>query len=110
MEMPLKVTIFGYANTECGPFPCDDQRTCGLDDCHPGGKFLEACEALKNALTRDYGDRVRVSVVLLDEGIPDSIRTLIEEHHPPVPIILVNGRLVPLGRISLTHLRKFLTV
>jgi hypothetical protein len=109
MEVPIEVTVFGYADGECGPFPCDDHRTCGLDDCHPGGKLQDACAALETALKKEYGDRVRLKTVLLDDGIPEGIRLLIEEHHPPVPIVLVDGRLVPLGRISFVHLKKFLT-
>jgi hypothetical protein len=110
MKVPIEVIVFGYADADCGPFPCDDQRTCGLDDCYPGGKFQDACAALEKALKKAYGNRVSFRKVLLDDGIPESIRSLIEEHHPPVPIILVNGRLVPLGRISFAHLKKFLTV
>jgi hypothetical protein len=109
MDVPRVVTIYGYEDAECGPFPCDDNRTCELEACHPGGKFQDACAALKDAVTREYGGRVRLEVVLLDDGIPEDIRSLIEEHHPPVPIVLVNGRLVPMGRVSLAHLRKFLT-
>ncbi len=109
MGMPVEVTLYGYSNAECGPFPCDEYRTCGLVECSPKGTFSEACRALENALKKEYGERVRVRMVPLDEGVPDEIRPLIEEQHPAVPIVLVNGRLVPLGRVSLSHLKKFLT-
>ncbi len=109
MTLTRTVTIYGYADAACGPFPCDEHRTCGLDACHPDGTFQEACAALEKALETEYGGQVRLQVQLLDEGIPEVLRTLIEEHHPPVPIVLIDGRLVPLGRVSLTHIKKFLT-
>ncbi|MDD1678759.1 MAG: hypothetical protein LUO93_06195 [Methanomicrobiales archaeon] len=109
MNKTVEIAIFGYADTECGPFPCDDTRTCGLAACHPDGGFQEACAALAKILVKEYGDRVAFRVVLLDDGIPEEIRSLIEEHHPPVPIVLVNGHLVPLGRVSFTHLKKYLS-
>jgi hypothetical protein len=108
MNMPVEIAIFGYSNTDCGPFPCDEHRTCGLEECHPEGEFQKACAALEKALKKEYGDRITLRTILLDEGIPEEIRVLIEQHHPPVPIVLVNGRLVPLGRVSLTHLKKYL--
>jgi hypothetical protein len=109
MDVTMEVTIFGYAEGECGPFPCDAYRTCGLEECHPGGKFVDSCAALEKALKREYGDRIRLQMILLDEGIPDTLRPVIEDYHPAVPIVLVNGQLVPLGRVSLSHLRKYLT-
>ncbi|MDD1675936.1 MAG: hypothetical protein LUQ17_04530 [Methanomicrobiales archaeon] len=109
MDSPVEIEIFGYTADECGPFPCDDQRSCGLDECHPEGGFCKACTALENALKKEFGDRVRVRVTLLDDGVPDRIRKIVEEHHPAVPIVLIDGRLVPLGRISLSHMKRFLT-
>jgi hypothetical protein len=110
MEVPIEVTIYGYSDAECGPFPCDEHRTCGLEECFPTGAFQDACIALGNALRREYEGRVTLRMVLLDDGIPEEIHSLIEQQHPPVPIVLINGRLVPLGRVSLTQLKKYLTV
>ncbi len=104
----MEIEIFGYSTDECGPFPCDDQRSCELAECHPGGRFCEACTALENALKKEYGDRVRVRVTLLDEGVPERIRSLVEEQHPAVPIVLLNGRLIPVGRISLPRVRDYI--
>jgi hypothetical protein len=109
MDVPTEITIFGYAEAECGPFPCDEHRTCGLEECYPSGRFQEACAALGNALNRKYGGRTTLRVVLLDDGIPEEIRSLVEERHPAVPIVLVDGRLIPLGRVSFTHLTRYLT-
>jgi hypothetical protein len=109
MDVPIKVTIYGYSDAGCGPFPCDEHRTCGLEECFPTGTFQDACHALGNALQREYEGRVTLRMVLLDEGIPEEILSLIEQQHPAVPIVLVNGRLVPLGRVSLTQLKKYLT-
>ena len=43
---------------------------------------------------------------VLDEGVPDYVKTIVEKHHPPLPIVLVNGNVTPLGRISLPLLQK----
>jgi hypothetical protein len=31
---------------------------------------------------------------------------MIEDNHPPIPIVMVNGNLTPLGRISLPLIRE----
>jgi len=47
-----------------------------------------------------------VKTTLIDAGMPEYVRLLIEERHPPIPIILVNGRLTPIGRISLDLIKE----
>jgi hypothetical protein len=106
MKQSVLVEIIGFSDGSCGPFPCDEDRTCGLDQCHPQGMFLEACNALREALANTYGDRVKLKITLLDEGVPERVRDLVQRHQPPLPMVLVDGTLIPLGRISFTHLKK----
>ena len=100
------VEIVGLMESECGPFPCDETRSCGLETCYPSNSLMDAISALRDELLADYGDRVEVQVTLIDEGMPDHIRKIIEERHPPIPIILVNGRLTSIGRISLGLIKE----
>ncbi|KUG19975.1 MAG: hypothetical protein KO206_06540 [Methanomicrobiaceae archaeon] len=95
------VEIVGLSTSECGPFPCDETRTCGLEVCYPSNSLMDAVDALRQAILEEYGDRVEVQLTLLDEEMPEHIREIIEKRHPPLPIILVNGRLTAIGRISL---------
>ncbi len=100
------VEIVGLMESECGPFPCDETRSCGLETCYPSNSLIDAISALRDELLADYGDRVEVQVILIDEEMPDHIRKLIEERHPPIPIILINGRLTSIGRISLGLIKE----
>jgi hypothetical protein len=104
MGDPLLIEIIGFSGTDCGPFPCEPDRTCGLEECFPSGSFMEAAEALRRALAGRYRDRVRFTLTLLDDGVPDRVKAIIEKSHPPVPIVLVGGRVTPIGRISLTRI------
>ena len=81
MAAPVEIEIVGYAESECGPFPCDGDRTCGLSACFPTGQFLKAAEGLRDYLAVTYGERVTVTVTLLDRGIPARIREIIETLH-----------------------------
>jgi len=100
------VEIVGFMESECGPFPCDETRSCGLETCYPSNSLMDAIGALRDELLDLYGDRVEVKTTLLDEAMPDHIRTIIEERHPPIPIILVNGRLTSIGRVSLDLIKE----
>jgi len=42
-------------------------------------------ESESRELLDEYGDRVEVKTILLDDEMPDRIRELIEERHPPSP-------------------------
>lgn len=106
MKIPVVVEVAGYGSSDCSPFPCDETRSCGLSACHPGGKLDAAFEALAAGLQDEYGDRVSVSLIRLDEGVPERIREIISRHYPPLPMVLVNGRVTPLGRISLPLVKK----
>jgi hypothetical protein len=106
MGDPLPVEIIGFSSAECGPFPCDPDRTCGLEECFPSGSFLKAAEALRRALAARYGGRVTVTLTLLDDGIPERVKEIIERSHPPIPMILIGGRVTPVGRISFPRIAR----
>jgi hypothetical protein len=106
MAGTVHIEIVGVKNSECSPFPCNEDRTCGLVECHPSGQLAGAVDALKKELARDYGDRVEVQFTLIDDHVPDHVRTLIEKEYPPLPMILVNGRLTRIGRIVLDRIKK----
>jgi hypothetical protein len=106
MAPEVVVEIIGFRNAACGPFPCDENRSCELVRCHPKGTLVDACEALALCLQEDYGGRVQVKVTFLDEGMPEYVKKIIEEQYPPLPIVLINGNLTPIGRISFALIRK----
>ena len=106
MADPITVEIIGFSGSSCSPFPCDETRTCGLTACHPTGQLVKSFESLKTLLAEEYGPRVGLTLTLLDEGIPDRIKKIIEDEHPPVPIILVNGKVTRIGRIVYDRIKK----
>lgn len=106
MATTVQVEIVGFNDADCSPFPCTEERTCGLSDCYPTGKLTSAFDALKKALGQRYGSRVTVALTLLDNGTPPHIRTIVETHHPALPIVIVNGRVTPLGRIALERINR----
>jgi hypothetical protein len=65
-----------------------------------------AFEALSAELAEEFGGRVDLRLTLIDDETPPHIREIIEIHFPPLPIVLVNGRYVPLGRISLPLIER----
>ncbi len=67
---------------------------------------MDAIGALRDELLAVYGDKVEVRTTLIDEEVPDHIRKIIEERHPPIPIVLVNGRLTSIGRVSLDLIKE----
>ncbi|KUK61549.1 hypothetical protein [Methanoculleus sp.] len=102
----VTVEIVGFAESECGPFPCDETRSCGLETCYPSNSLMDAISALRDELLAGYGEKVEVKTTLLDEEMPDHIRKIIEERQPPIPIVLVNGRLTSIGRVSLDLIKE----
>jgi hypothetical protein len=106
MTGPVIIEIVGLKNAECSPFPCDDNRTCGLSGCHPSGKLEASYKELKKVLKNEYGNRVELKLTLLDKGTPDYIRVILETECPPLPMVLVNGRITRIGRISLDRIKK----
>jgi len=99
MSDAILVEIVGLKSSECSPFPCDGNRTCGLSACYPSGKLDRAFEALKARINEIYGNRVEVKLTLIDEMVPEHIRAILEKEYPPIPMVLVNGKLTRIGRI-----------
>jgi hypothetical protein len=106
MTGTVVVEIVGLKNSECSPFPCDENRTCGLSGCSPTGSLTAAYEELKRVLMSEYGNRVDLKLTLIDDRTPDYIQKIIETEYPPLPMVLVNGRITRIGRISLDRIRK----
>jgi len=102
----IPIEIIGLNDSECCPFPCDENRTCGLSGCYPTGKLTAAFDALATELKKEYGDRVELKLTLLDNGVPDYVKKVIEADYPPLPIVLVNGKLTRIGRIVLDRIKK----
>jgi len=101
MTEKIAVEIVGYKDTECSPFPCDADRSCGLDDCAPTNALLPAVEALKKELEVEFGESIEVTLTLIDQSVPDYIKEIYERDHPALPMVLIQGTPVPIGRISL---------
>jgi hypothetical protein len=106
MSGTVKIEIVGLKTSECSPFPCDENRTCGLFGCYLSGKLTDAFRELEKVLAGVYGDRVETKLTLIDDMVPAHIRTIIEREYPPIPMVLVNGRLTRIGRISLDRIKK----
>jgi len=106
MDIPVRIEIIGLKDLSCSPFPCDNTRSCGLYDCYPSGKLVVAFDVLATEIRSEYGGRVELQLTLIDDEIPPYIREIIEAQYPPLPIVLVNGRYVPMGRISLPLIQK----
>ncbi|OPY35956.1 MAG: hypothetical protein A4E35_02234 [Methanoregula sp. PtaU1.Bin051] len=106
MAGPVTIEIIGFEKSECSPFPCNEERTCGLSECYPTNKLTTAFGALETALKARYGNRVALSLTLLDRGVPDRIKDIIAKHHPALPAVLVNGNVTPVGRIALERIAK----
>jgi hypothetical protein len=102
------VEVVGYTYHPCGPFPCDVERSCGLEKCYQKAILLFAFPALCDALKEKYGDEVSVKHVPLDKEIPERIRDIVRTKHPPLPIILINGKHVPIGAVSVTRISEYI--
>jgi hypothetical protein len=105
MASRVRIEVIGFRDSSCSPFPCDENRSCGLSECYPSEKLLPAFEALKKELKTTYGDAVALTLTLLDNGISAHVQEIIGAHYPPLPIVLVNGKLTPIGRIALDRIR-----
>ena len=106
MAGKIKIEIIGLKNSECSPFPCDETRTCGLEGCSPSGSLGRSFEELKRVLQQNYGDRVDCQLTLIDDGAPAHIRKILETDYPPIPMVLVNGRLTRIGRVVLDRIKN----
>jgi hypothetical protein len=106
MAGTVQIDIIGLKNAECCPFPCDENRSCGLTACYPTGKLTSAFEALSTEIKNEYSDRVDLRLTLIDDHVPDYVKTLIETDYPPLPMVLVNKKLTRIGRIALDRIKK----
>lgn len=106
MAEPIQIEIVGFENAECSPFPCIDERTCGLTDCYPTGKLTTAFDSLKKVLEQLYGNRITIKLTLLDNGTPDYIKKIIEIQYPALPMVIVNSKVTPIGRIALDRIKN----
>ena len=106
MDYPISIEIIGLKDLSCSPFPCDNTRTCGLYDCYPTGKLVVAFDALAKEIRKEYGEDVEMKLTLIDENVPSYIQKIIEENYPPLPIVIMNNKYVPMGRISLLLIEK----
>ena len=105
MAETTEIEVIGFSDGSCGPFPCDDTRTCGLFACAPSENLVKAFEALKTELESRYPG-ITLKLTLLDDEVPEYVVKIVEEEQPPLPIILINGTLAPVGRISLPHITE----
>jgi len=101
----VQIEVVGLKTSECSPFPCDENRTCGLTGCYLKGKLTDAFLELERVLQKIYGDKVVLKLTLVDDGVPDHIRSIVERDHPPIPMVLVNGRITRIGRIALDRIK-----
>ena len=85
MAGTVHVEIVGLKTSDCSPFPCDEERTCGLNGCYLSGKLGDAYAELKKVLLETYGNRVDIKLTFVDDGAPDYIRTIIEKEYPQFP-------------------------
>ena len=106
MSDRILVEIVGLKSSECSPFPCDANRTCGLSECYPSGKLTKTFDALKAVFKETYGDKVELRLTLIDDEVPSHIREILEKDFPPIPMVLVNGKLTRIGRIVLDRIKN----
>jgi len=102
----ITVEVIGLRDSYCSPFACDEERSCGLSDCYPMGSLVRAFEVLEKTLRKEFGDTVSSTLTLIDDEVPLHVEKIISEHFPPIPIILVNGKITPIGRVSLPLIKK----
>ena len=101
----VTIEIVGFKTSECSPFPCDENRTCGLEGCYRSGKLADAFRELSTVLKQEYGNKVELKLTLVDGGAPGYIKEIIERDYPPIPMVLVNGRVTKIGRIALDRIK-----
>jgi len=70
------------------------------------GSLVRAFEVLEKSLRKEFGDTVSLTLTLIDDEVPPHVEKIISEHFPPIPIVLVNGKITPIGRVSLPLIKK----
>ena len=106
MANSITIEVIGLRDSYCSPFACDEERSCGLSDCYPMGSLVRAFEVLEKTLRKEFGDTVSLTLTLIDDEVPPHVEKIISEHFPPIPIILVNDKITPIGRVSLPLIKK----
>jgi len=106
MSGTVLVEIVGLKDSACSPFPCDEDRTCGLTGCYLSGRLEKAFFEMEKILKSVYGSRVETKLILIDHGMPEHIRAIIEEEYPPLPMVIVNGKITRIGRIALDRIKN----
>ena len=106
MAHTITIEVIGLRDSYCSPFACDDERSCGLSDCYPTGSLERAFEVLEKTILKEYGDTVSLKLTLIDDEVPPHVEKIRSEHYPPIPIVLVNGKITPVGRVSLPLIKK----
>ncbi len=48
----------------------------------------------------------RRSSTLLDNGVPEHVKAIVERESPPIPLVLINGEWRPIGRISVEPIER----
>ena len=82
MASLIHIEVIGLKDISCSPFPCDNTRSCGLYDCYPSGKLVVAFNALADEIQKEYGDRVAMTLTLIDDGVPPYVQ---EGHRGALP-------------------------
>ena len=49
---------------------------------------------------------MELRLTLIDDHVPDHIRAILEKDYPPIPMVLVNGKLTRIGRIALDRIKN----
>ena len=106
MTGTVLVEIVGLKNSECSPFPCDENRTCGLTGCYLSGRLEKAFPELAKVLKSVYGGRVETKLICIDDNVPEHVRAIIEHDYPPLPMVIVNGKITRIGRIALDRIKN----
>lgn len=102
------IEVIGFTYRPCGPFPCDNDRSCGLTGCFGKEKLSFAYEELQKVLLAKYGNSISLELVSLDHEIPQWVQEIIRKEHPPLPIILLNRTVLPIGAISVPKISEFI--
>lgn len=105
MSGTVNIEIVGLKNSECSPFPCDENRTCGLTGCYLKGRLTDAFAELEKVLKQKYGERVSLNLTIIEGKAPDHIREIVEREFPPMPMVIVNGQVTKIGRIALDRIK-----
>ncbi|MDD3573424.1 hypothetical protein [Methanospirillum sp.] len=66
---------------------------------------MKAFEALKEEVYKEFENRVTLKLTLLDDNVPEYIKDIYNLDHPAIPMILLQKKVIPVGRISWKPIR-----